>query len=180
MMHTLTQSCKSKQSYQIDWQVKGFGLNKKIIETIDHKTINPDLKVINVMSNSKHVNVTGLALSLARSYANAGFDTLLLEVNFRNPVFQTYFNLSPNAGISYWIKDDIFPILPHQENLDILASGAPMENVSAFLISKAFKEMLFNLKGLYDKIVIDTPTLSEHLDALIISDYACGNITIQD
>ncbi|MFH5881341.1 hypothetical protein [Liberiplasma polymorphum] len=179
-MQNISPSCKSKKTYHVATSYEVLSDNKSFLHSLNYHQVNPDFNVINVVSHCYQKNKTQIALSLAQSYAKDGYKTLFLEANFRNPVFHEYFNLDKDNGLSNWIFEGTSRIVSYEKNLDLLASGSSMENIPSFLLSKPFKHLILNLKQMYDKIVIDTPSLSVNLDALITSDYACGNIIIDD
>lgn len=145
---------------------------------MDSKTLTSTLKVINVMGLSDNQVKSLTALKLAQSFAHAGEKTLLVEANLRHSLYGQYFDLSLNKGLSDSIEEDTLYAVNYQNNLDILTGGTPVVDVASFLVSRDFKAFIKTLKTLYDRIIIDAPTLSEHKDSLIVSDYACGNIIV--
>ncbi len=179
-MQPLSRSCTSKPKYHIMTHENLTRRDSALEDAIDHSSLNPTLQTVNVMSVSRSMNKTLMAVSLAKSYARAGYKTLLLEVNFRHSFFPTFFDLDANNGFSYWAIDDVLPVNTLEKNLDVLASGSVDDNVSHYLVSRGFKQRIHALRSVYEKIVIDTPSLAEHLDALITVDYACGSIIIHD
>ncbi len=172
------QPCRQKPNFHIMASKTLDNLDYTSTSIIDHTTLDPSLQVVNVMSLS-HDKIKSLtAFYLAKSFANEGYNTLLLEANLRHSRYTTYFNLNLDKGLSDSIEEETLHTVNYQNNLDILAGGTSVIDVSSFLVSRDFKAFLKTLKTLYDKIIIDTPTLSEHKDSLIISDYACGNIIV--
>lgn len=147
---------------------------------LDQNTLHPDLKVITVLSTGSGLMKSLTALHLAESYAQQGYKTLLMEANVRNPVFHTLFTLEDTKGLTDHISGNPLPITRYKPGLDLVCGGTPTLNVATFLLSRELKQCIHALKGRYDKIIIDTPDLSDHKDALILNDYACGSVIVHD
>ena len=112
-------------------------------------------------------------LGLALAYANK--KTIILELDLRKPKIAEIFNLpKENAGISEFLKgkasrENIVQNSGINSNLDIISSGAKVNNPSELLEKNEFKELILSLKEVYDDIIIDSPPVHLVPDAMILS-----------
>jgi capsular exopolysaccharide synthesis family protein len=67
------------------------------------------------------------------------------------------------------------PILP---NLFIMPAGTPPPNPAELLASSNMRDLLAELRGLYDHIVIDTPPTLSVTDAVVLSPRADATILV--
>lgn len=65
-----------------------------------------------------------------------------------------------------------------ERNISVLAAGQPFENGDTFLGSDAMKRLIEEAKQEYDWIIIDTPSLRYHKDALRLSDSVSGAVMV--
>ena len=113
--------------------------------------------------------------NLATSLANADRKTVILELDLRKPKIAETFNLSKeHAGISDFLKGnatvtDIVQACSMVPNLDIISSGAIVQNPSELLEKKLLKDLILSLRNSYDDIIIDSPPVHLVPDALILS-----------
>jgi capsular exopolysaccharide synthesis family protein len=119
--------------------------------------------------DGKSTCASNVAITLAQTASRV----LLIDADCRRPVQNKIFKLDDGPGISEilegeaTLKESIRRGVT--ERLDILPCGALPDNPAELLNSVAFKDLLIELSGDYDKIVIDSPPLIPVTDARILS-----------
>jgi tyrosine-protein kinase Etk/Wzc len=119
--------------------------------------------------------------NLALSMAKSGKRTILLEMDIYKPKISNFFSLKKKNGLSEYLKgnipkSDIIQNIPFSPNLDVIGSGAFVDDFSEQLDQNKFHDLINELKGIYDNIIIDTPPLHAINDANILAQFA--NITL--
>ncbi|MFY9743841.1 MAG: CpsD/CapB family tyrosine-protein kinase, partial [Candidatus Sulfotelmatobacter sp.] len=102
---------------------------------------------------------------------------LLIDADLRRPSIHKILGMGPRSGLSNVLTGSATleetitpsPVLP---NLSILAAGTPPPNPAELLASTNMREMLEQLRGQYDHIVVDTPPALSVTDAVVLSPRA--------
>lgn len=138
-----------------------------------------ELKNVFALSSSlpgegKSISSANLAIAMAQMNAKV----LLVDADLRKPVQNKLFAASNARGLStvligetmldVAIKKDVRP------NLDLLTSGKIPSNPSELLGSKAMLNLLTELSGLYDYVIVDTPPINVVSDALTFAPHTAG------
>ncbi|WP_221394608.1 polysaccharide biosynthesis tyrosine autokinase [Dyadobacter sp. NIV53] len=104
--------------------------------------------------------------------------TIILELDMRKPKMAGILNRSnEHMGVSEFLngKANIEDIIQHSETTekpDFISSGAMVRNPSELLERTLLKELIQNLRKLYDHIIIDSPPVHLVPDAMILSHLA--------
>jgi capsular exopolysaccharide synthesis family protein len=134
--------------------------------------IRPNYQTIAVSSSISGEGKTFVALNLAGIIAMTGKKTILLDLDLRKPKVHIGLNTENNYGMSGLIvKEFTFEqCIQHSEieNLDFITAGPIPPNPSELLLGDSFKEILAELKGKYDVIVIDNPPVGLVSDGIRI------------
>lgn len=141
------------------------------------------LKVISVTSVNPGEGKTTTSVNIARSFARAGYKTLLIDSDTRNSVISGVFKsrekitgltefLSGTADLSYGLCDT------NIENLFVVQSGSVSPNPIALLQSKNFNDMIETLRKYFDYIIVDTPPVGIVIDAVIITQKCDASILV--
>nr|CAA59776.1 capsular polysaccharide synthesis protien [Streptococcus pneumoniae] len=141
------------------------------------------LKVISVTSVNPGEGKTTTSVNIARSFARAGYKTLLIDGDTRNSVISGVFKsrekitgltefLSGTADLSYGLCDT------NIENLFVVQSGPVSPNPTALLQSKNFNDMIETLRKYFDYIIVDTPPVGIVIDAVIITQKCDASILV--
>ncbi|CAG5281166.1 capsular polysaccharide biosynthesis protein Cps4D [Streptococcus pneumoniae] len=141
------------------------------------------LKVISVTSVNPGEGKTTTSVNIARSFARAGYKTLLIDGDTRNSVISGVFKsrekitgltefLSGTADLSYGLCDT------NIENLFVVQSGSVSPNPTALLQSKNFNGMIETLRKYFDYIIVDTPPVGIVIDAVIITQKCDASILV--
>ncbi len=142
---------------------------------------NNPLKTICVVSHSRCEGKTAVAMNLAVSFANCGQKTLFIDSDLRKPVYEKRLVCTDKglATILFRNDDPNESILNAQvEKLFYLPCGRDVENTYEMLSSSRFRDVLDRLSKEYDKIIIDTPALSNVIDGYEIASVTDGAIIV--
>lgn len=141
------------------------------------------LKVISVTSVNPGEGKTTTSVNIARSFARAGYKTLLIDGDTRNSVMSGFFKsrekitgltefLSGTADLSHGLCDT------NIENLFVVQSGTVSPNPTALLQSKSFNDMIETLRKYFDYIIVDTAPIGIVIDAAIITQKCDASILV--
>ncbi|HGK1861258.1 TPA: polysaccharide biosynthesis tyrosine autokinase CpsD [Streptococcus pneumoniae] len=141
------------------------------------------LKVISVTSVNPEEGKTTTSVNIARSFARAGYKTLLIDGDTRNSVISGFFKsrekitgltefLSGTADLSHGLCDT------NIENLFVVQSGTVSPNPTALLQSKNFNDMIETLRKYFDYIIVDTAPIGIVIDAAIITQKCDASILV--
>lgn len=131
------------------------------------QAIDREINVIQVTSAVPAEGKTTLAVSLAAGLAQAGFRTILVDLDLRHPsVYRELPSARHGLLLDYLMGDCELPdaILQDEKlGFDVITlsatTGRP-PNPTRILSSARTKEMLYQLRGAYDYVVVDsTPVL---------------------
>lgn len=145
--------------------------------------IGDKLKVISVTSVNPGEGKTTTSVNIARSFARAGYKTLLIDGDTRNSVISGVFKsrekitgltefLSGTADLSHGLCDT------NIENLFVIQSGSVSPNPTALLQGKNFNDMIETLRKYFDYIIVDTAPIGIVIDAAIITQKCDASILV--
>ncbi len=138
-------------------------------------------KTVFITSTVSGEGKTFIAVNLATILsASKKHKVLLIGADIRNPRILEMLDITQfnkRKGITQFLSDHDLPvedIIISETSLpfDIIHSGALAPNPSELLMNGRFKEMLNQVKGRYDYIVVDTAPTSLVTDTQIIADFA--------
>lgn len=139
-----------------------------------------DVKTILVTSSNEDEGKSTISTELSKSLADAGKKTLFIDADMRKSVILK--NNDSVKGLSELLLDmctaDEVIYGTQNENFDVLFSGHFPPNPVEILGSPRFKELLEELKKVYDYIIIDTPPVGLVIDAAVIAEACDGAILI--
>ena len=113
--------------------------------------------------------------NLATTLAYSSRKTIILEMDLRKPKISENFGLSSeHPGISEFLADeaaDLSTLIQHTyiQNLDVMSCGTIQPNPSELLEKNKLDELIDELRGRYDDVLIDSPPLHIVTDSKIIA-----------
>ncbi|MEM1064688.1 MAG: polysaccharide biosynthesis tyrosine autokinase [Pseudomonadota bacterium] len=136
--------------------------------------------VILVTSSVPAEGKTTSALSLARTYAESGQSTLLIDADMRKPSLAEHLNHSSKTGLAEHLrrklpKSPVEDFVTHdpQSTLGVILGGSrstfPTDHL---LASNRFHTMLESFRAQYDIVIIDSPPIIPVVDARYIVPHA--------
>ena len=130
-------------------------------------------KTVTVASSLPNEGKTSMALSLGRISAMSGDRTLVVDGDFRRRQLTTFARLNPKSGLVEYLtgkcalEDAIYK--DKHSDLDLLALSPDVANTHDIVGSRAFDQLLQDLKDRYHLILIDTGPLLLMAEAGIIA-----------
>jgi polysaccharide biosynthesis transport protein len=140
-------------------------------------------KVIMVTSARPQEGKTTTSINTAIVLAQKGIRVLLIDGDLRRPSIHKTLGMGPRSGLSNVLTGSATvqqtittsPILP---NLFIMPAGTPPPNPAELLASSNMRDLIAELRELYDHIVIDTPPTLSVTDAVVLSPRADATILV--
>jgi succinoglycan biosynthesis transport protein ExoP len=134
-------------------------------------------KVIMITSALPQEGKTTTSINCAVVLAQKGVRVLLIDADLRRPSIHKTLGMGPRSGLSNVLTGSATlqqtitrsTILP---NLSILPAGTPPPNPAELLASSNMRDVLEELRGQYDHIVVDTPPTLSVTDAVVLSPRA--------
>src|SRR6267143_2131063 len=140
-------------------------------------------KVIMVTSARPQEGKTTNSINTAIVLAQKGVRVLLVDADLRRPSIHKTLGMGPRSGLSNVLTGSAnlqqtittSPILP---NLFIMPAGTPPPTPAELLASSNMRDLIVELRALYDHIVIDTPPTLSVTDAVVLSPRADATILV--
>ena len=142
-----------------------------------------ELQVVCITSATPNEGKSSIAFELARSFAENGRRTILVDADLRKSVLRT-------RGKSGRIRYGLTNILAGQcgieeaitetdvEDFHMIFAGPVPPNPSELLSGKRFEKMIESLKADYDMILIDTSPIGSVIDAAVVARRCDGIILV--
>ena len=139
-------------------------------------------KTILVTSSDKNEGKTTTVSNLAVSFANLNKKVLIIDCDLRNPSVHKMFKLNNIYGVTDILAKDraVDKCIQQTElkNLYVLTAGAIPPNPAEILSSEKMKNLIEDLKNIYDYIFIDTPPIGLVTDAGVLSSFTDGVVLV--
>jgi polysaccharide biosynthesis transport protein len=134
-------------------------------------------RMIMITSALPQEGKTTTSINCAVVLAQKNVRVLLIDADLRRPSIHKIFGMGPRSGLSNVLTGSATleetitrsSVLP---NLSVLAAGTPPPNPAELLASSNMRDMLEQLRGQYDHIVVDTPPALSVTDAVVLSPRA--------
>lgn len=139
-------------------------------------------KTILVTSGQPGEGKTTTVVNTAISLAQMGASVLIIDCDLRRPATHKVLGVDHGHGLSTYLSrdvalDDLIRKLPIA-NLSLLPCGPVPPNPAELIISEKMKDLLSDLTGRYDHILIDSPPLINVTDPVILSTLVDGVILV--
>ena len=138
-----------------------------------------ELQSILITSSMSGEGKTFIALNLGITLALAEKKVIILELDLRKPKQELYLKAeSSDIGIVNYLVDPkiglqkIIRSSNMHPNLDFINSGPKPPNPSELILSDSLRDLMEELKEIYDVIIIDAPPVGLVADALQMKDLA--------
>ena len=155
---------------------------RAIRTNIEYSNVDQNTKTILVTSSDKNEGKTTTVSNLAVSFANLNKKVLLIDCDLRNASIHKMFKLNNIYGLTDILAKDKAVDKCIQktelENLYVLTAGAIPPNPAEILSSEKMKNLIEDLKNIYDYIFIDTPPIGLVTDAGALSSFIDGVVLV--
>lgn len=155
-------------------------LSPKSIISENFRNIRTNLQFLKVdgkgtMAISSSISGEGktfVALNLAGIIALSGKKTILVDLDLRKPKVHLGFDVKNDKGMSTVLsgRDKLTDCIRNSEikGLDFITAGPIPPNPSELIINKRIEEIIKELEGEYDQVIIDNPPIGLISDGLHI------------
>jgi capsular exopolysaccharide synthesis family protein len=155
---------------------------RKLRTSIGFLGVEGSIRTVLVTSAFAGEGKTTCALNLAVAYADAGYQTLLVEADLRRPSLHRIFGLSGTDGLTTAIIGGTSPYDVLREgnvpNLKCLVAGAIPPNPVELLESHQMAELLQRLRAQFEMVVIDSPPLIPVADSVTLAPRCDGVVVV--
>ena len=155
---------------------------RAIRTNIEYSNVDQNTKTILVTSSDKNEGKTTTVSNLAVSFANLNKKVLLIDCDLRNASIHKMFKINNIYGLTDILAKDraVDKCIQETElrNLYLLTAGATPPNPAEILSSEKMKNLIEDLKNIYDYIFIDTPPIGLVTDAGVLSSFTDGVVLV--
>ena len=155
---------------------------REIRTNIEYSNVDQNTKTILVTSSDKNEGKTTTASNLAVSFANLNKKVLIVDCDLRNASIHKMFKINNIYGLTDILAKDraVDKCIQETEleNLYVLTAGAIPPNPAEILSSEKMKNLIEDLKNIYDYIFIDTPPIGLVTDAGVLSSFIDGVVLV--
>jgi len=157
---------------------RSFGEEFRSLRTRVAAMLDQRHKVILVTSSLPGEGKTTVSATLARSFAQMEWRTLLIDCDLRKPSMHALFGLDRAPGVTDLLNGQLTEqdaiALTDNVYLDVLPAGSPSQGPAELLHAAVTPALLKSLASRYDYVVVDSPPLTSITDTLLLSGYADG------
>jgi len=175
------------RSRRLPWRAATDNASDILIECIDttrtsllHVTREKDSRVVLVTSALGGEGKTSLSCHLAASLARAGFRTLLIDGDMRQPAIHQALNVPAEVGLSELLRGEIeLDQAIHAtdiNNLWMIGGGQWSPAATAALARARLSLLLKTLREGYEYVIIDSAPLLPVVDSILLGQHADGVI----
>ena len=155
---------------------------RAIRTNIEYSNVDQNTKTILVTSSDKNKGKTTTVSNLAVSFANLNKKLLIVDCDLRNASIHKMFKINNIYGLTDILAKDraVDKCIQETEleNLYVLTAGAIPPNPAEILSSEKMKNLIEDLKNIYDYIFIDTPPIGLVTDAGVLSSFIDGVVLV--
>jgi polysaccharide biosynthesis transport protein len=154
--------------------------NFRVIRTnvLSMGSLTKEPHVIMVTSALPKEGKTVISSNLAASFALTGARTLLIDTDLRRGRLHRLFGYRKEPGLSNVLLGEVSldqAIRPGlRENLSVVSAGRYLESNTELLASPAFTALMKELRGRFDRIIVDTPPVLGLSDTSIMQSQVDG------
>lgn len=148
------------------------------------------IKVIEFTSVAPEEGKSTTSFDTARAYASSGSNVLFIDTDLRKSTLVKRFGIRAKGGKNSGARKGLVHYLSGQcdigeivcktniDGLYMILPGAYSPNPAELLSGERFEELIREMKGIYDVVIIDTPPLGSVIDAAIIAPKCDGTILV--
>lgn len=144
-----------------------------------------DMKVIMFTSCTPNEGKSTVTMELARSLAESGTKTILIDADLRKSVLVGRHKIKGGKeinGLSHYLvgKKKLDEVIYETDiqNFDMIVAGPSVPNPTELFTKNYFIDMIKTLRENYDMVIIDCPPLGWVIDAAGIAPYCDGAVLV--
>ena len=155
--------------------VRNFEPYNRLISNVKFANVDNPYKVIMFTSTMVDELKTTVCSNYAYTLVHNESKVVIIDLDTRKPRLHEVFNVEKSNGIVEYLSGEIGIdklVKSTDKGVDVITVGKSVSNPITLLESTKLKELISDLRKVYDYIVIDTPPLIACNDAAIISNLA--------
>lgn len=125
-----------------------------------------------------------ISVNLAVALAQGGAKVCLINADLRRPTIERMLGVPNVRGLSSWLADnsvtDIMVPVDGTPGLVLVPSGPPPANPGELLATGGLSELLDELTGQFEVVVVDAPPVLSAADASTIAPHVDGTLIVVD
>lgn len=134
-------------------------------------------KIIVISGEAPGIGKSFISSNLAETFSQLNKKVLIIDGDMRRGELHKIFTIHQNNGLGDYLTDTSMNLTnfihpTSFEFIDFIPRGKHPYNSASLLSTDRFANMLVQLVGIYDYIIIDTPPVLAVSDAIIIAQYA--------
>lgn len=140
-----------------------------------------NVRVIAISSSMMGEGKSSTAFQLAKSFAQLGKKTLLIDCDLRKAYLKQYLKVHKKVvGLSELLSGQVDDAIysTDLDNLSLMMSGKSPVNPSELLSGEAFAKIIKKLREEFDYIIVDTPPITVGADTSIIGRVVDGIVLV--
>lgn len=148
------------------------------IEFLSNK--NP-IEAITITSTEWGEGRTTTAVNLALAYARSGKKVLLIDADLRRPTLHAILQLRRDGLSNYLANQQTLQDIVKESgyaNLHVITAGDQLPGPTELLSSGRLGELFEELKGRYDRVIVDASPLTAAADAQIVAASTDGVVLV--
>ncbi|MER8225306.1 polysaccharide biosynthesis tyrosine autokinase [Streptomyces sp. NPDC094143] len=154
---------------------------RKLRTNLQFSQVDDPPRIIVVTSSVPGEGKSNIAMNLARSLAETGVSTCLVDGDLRRPCVASAFGLVQDGGLTTVLigqarVEDVMQQVAG--GLSVLASGAVPPNPAELLASARMEEVLRELADMYDIVIVDTAPLLPVADTVGLASISQGALLV--
>jgi len=155
-----------------------FGEEFRSLRTRVASALDQRHKIILVTSALPQEGKTTVSATLAHSFAQMEWRTILVDGDLRKPGLHTLFGVDRSPGLTDLLQgrvreDDAVAATDHNF-LELLPAGSPSQGPAELIQTDATPALLKSLAERYDYVVVDSPPLTSITDTHLLAGYVDG------
>ena len=147
-------------------------------------TNEPGVKSLLITSSIPGEGKTTTAVNLSIALASMGRSVILIDSDLRRPNLHRIFELPEDYGLTQVLEEeatlDETLNATGVENLHVLTSGTPTDDIAPLLRSPKMTEIMAELQSKAEIIILDSPPLLNVADTLLLAQLVDGVLFVVD
>ena len=128
---------------------------------------------ITVVSGGAGEGKSTTLVNLAYICAQGGYTTLMIDGDLRRPKLHTFFDINNSVGLTNYLTTDLgledVILQTPVDNLFFMPSGILPADAAGILNSRRMSELIAEVKGRFDLVLIDSPPILGVSDASVLA-----------
>lgn len=156
----------------------------RIRSALTYANINSKVRVLLVTAGMPGEGKSTIAVNLAMTLAGLRHSVLLIDADLRRPRIHLHAGIDGSVGLTNVLLDQVpLAVATHsvsETSLEVLPAGEIPPNPAEMLTSHRMADLISEVSGTYDYVIIDTPPTLSVADANLLAPLADGVLLVVD